>query len=135
MEPTQPSAPLGLFQTRFFRAIQESLPAVSFSLYRRFLRRAGQKEFCNLLLRALMSTISSGMSSRHSLRAAELGGCLIAYCGGKELVSVLFSKCLPLCDMLQSKTVFYGQLVAYLAITAAVLTGIHLLPDQAPSSW
>ena len=130
MEPQQPTTPLTLFQTRFVRAVQEAQPSINFALYRRFVKRAGPKLFCDNVLKALTNTIAAGMSNRHSLRAAELGGCIIAYCGGQSLVSTLLMQCIPLFDFVATKTLFYGQLVAYLAVISAALSGLHLIPDE-----
>lgn len=109
---------------RFFQTLADAQPKFSLWGYSTLMQRAGRREFSDLMLKALVSTITHGMLSRHSLRAAELAGLLLSLCGGQEHVAQYLMQSLPLCNFGQ-RTQFYGMLVAYLTMLAVVGSGLH----------
>ncbi|ELR23591.1 uncharacterized protein ACA1_072130 [Acanthamoeba castellanii str. Neff] len=118
-------------QKDFLAALPETMPSTSFTHFSFILSRVGKREFCDHMFRCIIHSLHGGMGSRHALRAAEMSACLVALCGGKDLVATLFSQYLPLCHFGQ-KTQFYGQLVAYMSVLSAALTGMHLVPLSPP---
>jgi hypothetical protein len=97
------------------------MPSTSFTHFSFILSRVGKREFCDHMFRCIIHSLHGGMSSRHALRyrfsarlpharvplrvlltgrayrAAEMSACLVALCGGKDLVATLFSQYLGLC--------------------------------------
>ncbi|KAL6077331.1 Mediator of RNA polymerase II transcription subunit 24, variant 3 [Balamuthia mandrillaris] len=132
-----------VFQQHFYFAFTEAhLRNPNLESFTDILHRLGHRHFCELMLKAIIATISVGMHSKHSLRVAELGGCLLAFCGDtlsfrseardvqlhrpqaayyiSELMAEFFSYCVPLCQF-GKRTQFYGQLLAYVvAVSLAV---------------
>ncbi len=108
-------------QKDFLAALPETMPSTSFTHFSFILSRVGKREFCDHMFRCIIHSLHGGMSSRHALRyrfsarlphtrvplrvlltrrayrAAEMSACLVALCGGKDLVATLFSQYLGLC--------------------------------------